>query len=126
MGFEFKRRDDGLIKVSFCGNIEQDDATAYLRSYNELVESTPETDTLLFLVDLSGVGKASAKARKAFMDAFRDPERRKTKSAIVGASRYVVLIADFVIRMIGKEHIRIFDSEDEAVAWLKAGQRGGN
>lgn len=121
MGYEFEKRDDGVIWVSFSGDIGSEDVATYLESYNKLVASTPKTDTLLFLVDVSNVGKASARARKAFMDAFRNPERRKTRSAIVGASRYIALIADFVIRMIGKEHIRIFDSEGEAVAWLKTG-----
>lgn len=125
MGYDFKKRDDGLLAVSFFGDIGPEDATAYLESYNKLVASIPETEVLFFLVDVSGVGKASSRARKAFMEAFRSSERHKTKTAIVGASRYVMLIADFVIRMIGKEHIRMFDTEEPAVAWLKAGPEQG-
>jgi|GEM_PF-4404392 len=122
MGFDFREREDGVIWVSFEGDVEEQDATASFQVYERAVERTPQDGTILFLVDVSRVGKASAKTRKAFIELFRGTERRMVRTAVVGANRYVTLIADFTLRMLGKKQVRLFGSEQDALAWLKAGQ----
>lgn len=122
MGFDFQEQSDGIIRVTFTGDIEERDALASAEMYKQVVERTPEDGVILFLVDVSRVGKSSFRSRKAFIELFSGSERRTTRTAVVGANRYVTLIADFILRTLGKTHVRLFDSESEALAWLKHSQ----
>ena len=40
---------------------------------------------------------------------------------LVGASRYVRVLTGFVFKAVGRENIRLFASEEDALVWLKEG-----
>ena len=117
MGHEMHLGDDNILRVKFWGDFDQADVEAYMADFQPIVESA--TDTIHFLVDVSQVGKASAGARRIFGEMFSDPHPLTGRSALVGASRYIRVVAGFVMRVTGAKNMRIFESEDEAVAWLK-------
>jgi hypothetical protein len=121
MPYEIHVGDDGILRVTFEGDLDLSDITAYTMAYRPFLEGASEAEPLHFLVDVSRLGKASAKARKLFVDEFRAPDPRIGKSAMVGASRYVRVLASFMMKATGREDIRLFTTEKEALAWLEEG-----
>jgi hypothetical protein len=83
------------------------------------LESATETEPLLLLSDVSRLGKVSVKARSALAGLSGDP--RLGKNAILGSSRYQRVLATFIDKAVGRDNIRFFDTEAEALAWLKSG-----
>lgn len=121
MAYELYIGDDGILRVTFEGDLDLSDITAYTTAYRPFLEGMSEAEPLHFLVDVSRLGKTSAKARKKFIEDFRAPDPRIGKSAMVGASRYVRVLAGFVMKATGREDIRLFAAEKDALAWLEEG-----
>jgi hypothetical protein len=69
------------------------------------------------LADLSQGGKFSAEFRKTLAGLMNDP--RTGKVANVGAKRYNRVLAGFLLKATGRDNIRFFKLEEEALAWLK-------
>lgn len=117
MAHEMHMRDDGILEVIFSGDFDAAEVDAYMRDFEPYLEVGP--DIIHFLVDVSQVGKSSAAARRTFGEMFRDPHPRTGKTAMVGANRYLRVVAGFVMKATGAQNMRIFDSEEDALAWLK-------
>jgi hypothetical protein len=117
MAHEMQMGDDGILRVKFWGDFEQADVDAYMADFQPILEQV--TGKIHFLVEVSGVGKASSGARKLFGEMFRDPDPRTGKTALLGANRYVRVVAGFVIKITSGQNMRLFDSEEKALAWLK-------
>lgn len=117
MAHEMHMGDGSILRVKFWGNFDQADVEAYLADFRPILESA--TDTIDFLVDVSEVGKASAGARRMFGEMFRTPHPLTGRSALVGANRYIRVVAGFVMRITGAKNMRLFEFEEEALAWLK-------
>ncbi len=119
MAYEMHMGDDGILRVTFSGDFDGDDAEAYMADFNPILEAVPETKRIHFLVDVREVGKATPAARQVFREMFRDPDPRTGYTALVGASRYVRVVTGFVLKVTGAKNLRMFDSEEEALTWLK-------
>ena len=119
MPYEAHLRQDGILRVKFVGDIDEEDWMAYSAEYTPLVETITDAQPLHFLVDASEIGKISAPARKILLDAFRYPDPRIGNTAMLGASRYVRVLASFILKATGRDNICIFGTEEEALAWLK-------
>jgi hypothetical protein len=115
--------EDGVLRVRFIGNVDREDAEAYLGEYQRYLQDTEPGKPLHFLVDATDLGKFSAAARKLWIDAFRDPDPRIGNTALVGASRYVRVLSGFVLKAVGRENVKLFATEKEALAWLASGDR---
>lgn len=118
MAHEIRMRDDGVLWVAQIGYVDEADMAAFLEGLTPFLEAATETQPLLILSDTSRTGKLSASARKLLAGLGRDPRLRKT--AILGTGRYTRVVASFINKAAGRDNIRFFDSEQEAVAWLKA------
>jgi hypothetical protein len=118
MAHEMHMGDDGILRVKFSGDFDRQDVEAYMNDFHRFLDAA--TGTIHFIVDVHQVGKSSAAARKAFGEMFRDPDPRTGKTALVGASRYVRVVAGFVMAITGATNMRMFDTEDAALAWLTA------
>lgn len=117
MAHEMHMGDDGILRVKFSGDFDAPDVDAYLADFVPIIENA--TQTVNFLVDVGEVGKASASARRAFGDVFRAPHPLTGRTALIGASRYLRVVTGFVLKVTGAQNLRLFDSEQEALAWLK-------
>jgi hypothetical protein len=117
MAHEMHMGDDGILRVKFSGDFDRQDVEAYVKDFEPfLAQATGPID---FLVDVSEVGKASSESRKAFGEMFRVPNPKTGYTAVVGASRYVRVVAGFVTRVTGATNLQLFDTENEALAWLR-------
>lgn len=121
MTHEIKMGDDGILRVKFIGDVHQKDLLAYAQDCASILEALPESETVHFLVDLRQLGRSSLAARKDSLDVFASPDPRIGNSALVGSSRYIRVLGSFVMRAVGRDDFRFFDSEDEALRWLIGG-----
>lgn len=121
MAHEMHMGDDGILRVKFSGDFEEGDVAAYMKDFSPFLEAA--TEKVHFLVDVSEVGKASGAARRTFAEIFQEPHPLTGNSALIGVSRYLRVLIGFVLKATGATNLRIFDSEEEALAWLQEIQR---
>jgi ABC-type transporter Mla MlaB component len=119
MPYKLSMGDDGILRMAFIGDIDEEDVLAYVEEYTPLSEAATEAGPLRILVDASQVGKVSSSARKALVEVYRAPGMGMLTTAVVGANRYVRVLAGFIMKALGRKGLRFFDSEEEALAWLK-------
>ena len=121
MPHQMSMGEDNILRVVFQGQMDREGAESYIDDYGRFVEQIPEGELLHFVVDASELGKISAAARKVLIESFRNPDPRVGSTAMIGASRYVRVLTGFVLKAVGRENIRLFPAEEEALAWLKEG-----
>lgn len=117
MAHELRMGNDGILRVAFIGDMGKDDVEAYIRDLAPFRATATEAEPLIFIIDTSRLGKASSAARRIFAELAREP--RIGRSALIGVNRYVRVLAGFLGKATGRGNFRFFDSEEEAVAWLK-------
>jgi hypothetical protein len=118
MGHEMKMGQDGILRVKFSGFLDGEEAEAYIREYEGYVKHATVDEPLHTLSDAQEMTKMSSSARKLFIESFSSPDVRVGKTAIVGASRYLRVLAGFILKAVGRDNIRLFASEEEALPWL--------
>jgi hypothetical protein len=109
--------DDGILRVELIGDTGIEDIDAFLEDIAPFLEAATEEEPLLVLAESGLTGKYSAAARKRFAELLREPRVRKV--ALLNARRYVRVLIGFILRSAGRDNIHFFDSEEEALAWLK-------
>lgn len=119
MPYELDLRDDRILHVRFIGNVGPDEWSSYIRDYESFLESAAGTDSVHFLVDVNEMGKASARTRKAVVADLRTPNPRVGKTAMIGTNRYARVLTSFLLKAVGRDDIRFFETVEDAMAWLK-------
>jgi hypothetical protein len=122
MAYKIGMLQDNILRVTFEGELNQEDMEGYLQEYNRYLANVSETEPLLFLVNSAEVTKVSASARKYFVQVLRQPDPRTGRTAMVGSSRYVRVLTGFILKAVGRDDIQLFDTEEQGLAWLKEGQ----
>jgi len=118
MGHEMRMGQDGILRVKFIGFLEREDAEAYIRDYSTYVERATPEKPLHSLADAKEMTKMSSVARKTIIETFSSSDARIGKTAVVGASRYLRVLTSFILKAVGRENIRLFATEEEALLWL--------
>lgn len=118
MAHEIKMGDDGILRIAFIGDLGKEETDAFSKDYLLFLRAAAETKPLSALVDVSRLGQISAAARKVLSEINRDP--RIGKTAVLGANRYLRVMAGFVLKAAGRDNVSFQGSEEEALAWLKA------
>lgn len=118
MGHEMRMGQDGILRIKFEGFFDTEDVKAYFDEYYaHLAHATPEKP-LHALADLKEMTKMSSAARKTIIETFGDSDARIGKTALVGASRYLRVLASFILKAVRRDNIRLFATEEEALPWL--------
>ena len=115
MAYEFHMADDGILWLTVIGDFGQEDAQAC--SESAPFQKDTRSALLLLLVDTRRSGKVESRARKTMIELIRG--NREGKVAVLGLSRYVRVLVGFVNKATGRDNVRLFGSEEEALAWLK-------
>lgn len=118
MAHELEMRDDGILRLALIGDVGREEIGAYFRDVTPFLEAVTEADPLLILSDSSRMSKMSSAARKVFAGRIRDPRVRKV--AVVGGKRYIRVLVGFISKISQRGNLCSFDTEEEALAWLKA------
>jgi hypothetical protein len=116
MGYELKMGDDGILRLSFIGDIGLEDVDRYAQELAPYLEAASETDKLRMISYSGREGKFSADARRRFTEMNQDP--RVGRVAVLGGNRFTRVMATIILKATGRHNIRFFDSETEALSWL--------
>jgi hypothetical protein len=117
MSYELAMTDEGILRMAFIGDVDIQDIEAAMKEAEPFLAAVPESGAMPMLSDVSRAGKLTSDARKGLASMGTDP--RMGKSAIIGVSRYQRVVASFVIKASGQDNMRFFDSEEEALVWLR-------
>jgi len=117
MAHQFGMRSDGILQLTFIGDTDSLGVRALMEDFTFYLEQTTVETPLLILWDDSCGGKAASDVRKLYADLNRD--RRIGKVAIWGARPYGRILGEFVLKFSGRDNIRFFDTQEQALNWLK-------
>ena len=107
---------EGVIRNRSQGDFEEADARKQMARILEMAEGRP--GRVLVLNDLTEAGKASSGARKVYAELLKSD--KIARHAFVGMRTLTRVIVSFLLRASGAEDAGFFDTEDEALKWLKA------
>ena len=120
---------DDIIMLTAAGRMTNEKRAEFSAWTNDVKKCVCEIakkhpDSVLLLSNVSGVGHFESDLLDDLKSLFDHNKEFVTKSAIVGAHRYLGLLIDAVAKFTGRTNIRQFASNEEAIAWLlvKEGQ----
>lgn len=119
--YEFKQIGNDLLIVKFFGDIPAETirefAPKYIAELSAIRANADVHGHKLKAIIYPPQGKVSAlEARRLFAKTTADP--RQGKIAVIGVTSFTKVMVRFVLTASGKTHIRLFDSEREALGWL--------
>lgn len=117
MAHEIKMGEDGILRISFIGDLEKPDMDAYIKDLSPFLQAATEERPLQLISDSSRAGKYSFSARKSLSELNQDA--RIGRTAIVGANRITRVLVQIILKASKRDNIRIFINEPEALSWLK-------
>ena len=117
MTHELTMGEDGIIRLTFIGDVEKKDIEAYVEDLTPFLKAATEENPLRFLSFSGREGKFSSAARKTFAQINED--RRIGKVAILGGNRFNRVLTTIILKATGRNNIRFFGTEAEALAWLE-------
>ena len=109
---------DECVEVYFVGDQTEKTVQSLLVQSDQLLtkRGVPESK-MNFLVNLSGIGKTTARARVAASQAMRTRSFRRI--GVFGSSIYVKYLATLVISASHKQsQVRYFNDQTEALDWV--------
>lgn len=116
--YKITRTDERFLRVVFTGDFDDADATAYVQELGPFLQAATAENPLRLLVDAQEVGRLSVKARKILTELNSDP--RSGETAVLGVNRFLMVLAQFILKASNRDNVRFFESEAEAVAWLNS------
>ncbi len=123
MVYELRMDEHGILRITFHGMLVGDVIDTFVEDFMAYLEqATPERPLRTLTISEVPVRKLSSRVRRVFARLNKDP--RLGKSATVGGSRYSRVLIGFVLKATGRDNIRLFGTEEEALAWLLADDEG--
>ncbi|HOU12580.1 MAG TPA: STAS/SEC14 domain-containing protein [Anaerolineae bacterium] len=108
---------DGILRLMFIGDTDKLGAEALIADFGPYLAHATVENPLCILWDDTRGGKASSEVRKFYADLNSDP--RIGKVAIFGAKHYGRVLGEFILKFTGRDNIRFFDTQEQALSWLK-------
>ncbi len=109
--------DDGILRMGFIGDVDLEAVTAWHKDVMPFIEAVDEETGLDLLIDASREGKMSRVARRTFTKV--NDDQRLKKIAVVNINRFNRVMAIFIMKATGRNNICFFDTDEEALVWLK-------
>lgn len=121
MKYEFNLDQNEIMHVTFYGDLEESDVLQYMADIEPILSRHNADNPLYTIIHSHTVGKFSSGARRQFSMLGQDP--RLGKLCVLDANRFIRVVAKFVTKVSGRDgDMKFFDSEAEAIAWLKQEQ----
>jgi len=114
--FKVWRKEDEIIIGKFWGEQGEEDARKFVEEITKLMETMEGKRCIL--IDASEGSKSGARARKIYVE-FAKSIKETDKVTIFGLGTLIKVIATFIVRAAGKENVKFFPTEEEALKWLK-------
>ena len=116
MAYEIRMDDDGILRIIGEGEFHEQMAEAVMRDLEPYLQAAEGGRPLLLLSDVRQSGKLSTRARALLAELGQDP--RLAKNAVLGVGRYTRVMASFINKASGRDNLRFFETDQEAIAWL--------
>lgn len=115
--FKIWRRDDGIITIkTWEKEWIKEDAARFKKELFDILDRIEGKAKILG--DASGAGFGpTVEARKVYAEIIKSP--KIGKAAIFGLNRPNKVIVSFLLKVSGKNDLRVFSTEEEALKWLK-------
>lgn len=108
--------EEGILLSTFTGRIDLDSVNEFVTNVEPYLDGP--SPTLHFLVDATNEERWSTQARREFTKIFDSESYGKV--GIINAGRATRVIARFLMIATNRnDSVRFFDSESDALAWLK-------
>lgn len=121
MAYDAKIREDGILQLSFIGNVEINDLESYESEFLlPHLETLAQNEKLPILFYADKEGRYSVAARKKLNTINDNP--RLGRIAVLKGSRVSQVLVTLLLKVSGKDNIKFFDEETAAVPWLLAEQ----
>lgn len=116
MAYSLNLGKDGILYVSINGEFTEDQLSNYIQELNEVVSTVPAGQKLKSFIDTTELGRVNPNLRRMTGDFMNDP--RLGATAVLGNSRVVKVMIDFVLKASGRDHMNYFTNREEALSWL--------
>lgn len=116
MAFTLQQDDAGILQVKINDEFTEEDLKAYMAQIDDILADLPEGETLLSFIDTTDLGKVNPNLRRSVGDFLNNPKFGNT--AVLGNSRIIKVMIDFVLKASGRQHMKYFTDQDEAYDWL--------
>ncbi len=113
---------EGFIRHQVSGSYDEQDADELLKEMVKVKQRFYGKKLKVFL-DLSGAGKVTSGARKTIAErVYRDPDLEKIASFDLNS--FARVVNSFIIKASGvsSDRVRVFDTRENALKWLKEGE----
>jgi len=115
--FKIWKRDDGIIMIkTWEKKWVEEDALRFKKELFDILDTIEGKAKILADATEAGFGP-TVEARNIYADIIKSP--KIGKAAIFGLKTPNRVIVSFLIRITGKEDLKVFLTEEEAVKWLK-------
>lgn len=119
--------DRGIIRLAVGGRMTKDmkgDFAAWVREVERTVaeRAAAHPGDVRILADVSQVEHFERELVDDMKGLFDFNKQYVTKSAVVGARRYLALLIDAVVMFTGRTNVKQFSSERDALVWLSDGR----
>jgi len=115
--FKIWKRDEGIISIkTWEKEWLEEDAIRFKKELFEILDKIEGKARILG--DASGAGFGPTfSARKIYTEIIKSP--KIGKAAIFGLNKANKVIVSFLLRASGKNDLKVFSNEEEALKWLK-------
>ena len=121
MAHEIKMGKDGILRAALVGNVEKADIDLFMKDLSPFLDASTEEVPLSLITNANRTESYSSAARKVFTQFNHD--RRIGKTAVVGADRTTRVLMHIVQRASKRDNIKLFDTEEAAIKWIKNGHK---
>lgn len=122
MAHEMHMRDDGILSITLDGDMGQEETEPFSTDLRPFLEGATKEHPLHILARRRTKGRYRPAARKLFTELSSHPQLGKV--AIASPSRYGRVLIGFIVKASGRDNVRFFETEEEALAWLHADRVG--
>ncbi len=117
MAYTLELGTDGIIYALFTGDFTEEQLANYIHDLDELVNQSSADEKVKSFMDTTGLKRVNPNLRRMTGDLIKDP--RLGETAVLGNSRVVKVMIDFVLKASGRDHMKYFTDRQEALIWLQ-------
>ncbi len=116
MAYTLHIDEEGILQVNMTDEFREEDLEAYLADISAILDDVPEGGNIKTFINTLDLDRVNPNLRRSVGDYLENPKFGKT--AVLGKSRVVKVMIDFVLKASGRSHMKYFTDQDKANEWL--------
>jgi hypothetical protein len=113
--------NDGILRAALEGDLGRAEIEIFRREYTPFLQAATADHPLNMIAETAKLGRLSSAARQYFTEINHD--RRTGLIAILNPPRAARVLSRFINKATGRNNIQFFESEEDAVAWVREHSR---